>query len=140
MTVFVDTSAFYAMLDRDDSNHPGAKAEWTRLLGTNTVLATSNYVLLETSALIQHRLGLKAVHDFQEDVVPLLQVDWIDEERHNAGIEAVLAAGRRRLSLVDCTSFRSARKCGARAVFCFDVHFQEQGFEALPRSPSPHQP
>lgn len=32
MTVFVDTSALYAVLDADDDNHPPAAAEWRRLL------------------------------------------------------------------------------------------------------------
>ena len=32
MTVFVDTSAQYAALDRDDENHASAREAWARLL------------------------------------------------------------------------------------------------------------
>jgi len=71
MTVFIDTSAFYAVFDRDDSNHSEAKNVWTRLIHEAATFLTSNYVLVETAALLQHRLGMAAVRVFQEEVVPL---------------------------------------------------------------------
>ena len=91
-------------------------------------LFTHNYVLLEATALLQHRLGVAAVRAFSEDVVPLLAVDWVAETQHRAGLEAMLAAGRKKLSLVDCVSFQSMRANGVRTAFCFDAYFAEQGF------------
>jgi predicted nucleic acid-binding protein len=132
MTVFVDTSAFYAIFDRDDANHPSAKAAWTALLGEAATLLTNNYVLLETAALLQHRLGVAAVRSFHESVMPLLQVDWVTAEEHRAGTEAVLAAGRKKLSLVDCVSFQTMRQFEIRVAFCFDAQFSEQGFTMRP--------
>jgi len=128
MTVFIDTSAFYAVFDRDDSNHSEAKNVWTRLIHEAATFLTSNYVLVETAALLQHRLGMAAVRVFQEEVVPLLEIDWISEERHRSAMEALLAAGRKKLSLVDCVSFQTMRENGVRSAFCFDAHFREQGF------------
>jgi len=128
MTVFVDTSGFYAVFDRDDANHAEAKSAWTRLVQGENILLTNNYVLVETAALLQHRLGIAAVRVFQEDVMPLLQVNWISEQRHRAGMDAALAAGRKKLSLVDCVSFATMRENGVRLAFCFDAHFREQGF------------
>jgi predicted nucleic acid-binding protein len=133
MTVFVDTSAFYAVFDRDDANHRAAKEVWTRLLREGTPLFTSNYVLLETTALLQHRLGVVAVRSFHEDVAPLLRIEWVTAELHRAGVEAVLTAARKKLSLVDCVSFQSMRQLGIRTAFCFDAHFGEQGFATEPR-------
>jgi len=132
MSIFADTSGLYAVFDRDDSNHPKSKAAWTEWLREGQVLVTNNYVLLETAALLQHRLGVAALRVFHEDVVPVLQVDWISQEQHGAAVEAVLAATRRRLSVVDCVSFQTMRRHGLRTAFCFDVHFREQGFETRP--------
>jgi predicted nucleic acid-binding protein len=129
--VFVDTSAFYAVLDRDDANHPRAAKEWERLL-RRAALVTNNYVLVETSALLQHRLGLGALRAFSNEIVPLLQVEWVTLERHGAAVDAVLAASRKRLSLVDCAGFQTMRECGLQTVFCFDSHFREQGFQVVP--------
>ena len=88
-------------------------------------------MLLECCALVQRRLGLPAVRAIQEDMVPVLQVRWIDDRTHALGMAAVLAAGRRNLSLVDCTSFVLMRESGIQAAFAFDKHFREEGFTCL---------
>jgi predicted nucleic acid-binding protein len=133
MTVFIDTSAFYAILDRDDVNHASAGEAWTHLLRDEYTLLTTNYVLLETCALLQSRLGIPALRAFHQDVVPLLQIGWVSEERHNSGVEAALAAARKRLSVVDCIAFQTMREHGVQTAFCFDRHYAEQGFTILPR-------
>jgi len=132
MSVFVDTSAFFAVLDADDGNHDAARQVWEDLLTQEAVLVCSNYVLVETLALVQRRLGLPAVRTFQEDIMPVLNVEWIDETIHQVGIASVLAAARRGLSLVDCVSFEIMRRLGIKTAFVFDHHFDEQGFECLP--------
>jgi predicted nucleic acid-binding protein len=132
MNVFADTSGLYAIFDRNDRNHARGKAAWSEWLRQGDVLLTNNYVLLETAALLQHRLGVAAVRVLHEDVVPVLQVDWISEEEHRTGVAAMLAAGRRKFSLVDCVNFQTMRHHGVRIAFCFDTHFREQGFETQP--------
>ena len=132
MSVFVDTSAFFAVLDADDGNHDAARQVWEDLLTQEAVSVCSNYVLVETLALVQRRLGLPAVRTFQEDIVPVLKVEWVDETIHQVGIASVLAAARRGLSLVDCVSFEIMRRLGIKTAFAFGHHFEEQGFECLP--------
>jgi uncharacterized protein len=134
MSLFADTSGLYAMLDRNDANHLRAKAVWSDWLTNRETLLTNNYVLLETVSLLQSRIGLAAIRTLWEDVMPALHVDWVSEEQHRAGIEAVLAASRRNLSLVDCVSFQTMRHNGLRVAFCFDTHFREQGFETRPHA------
>ncbi len=92
----------------------------------------TSYVLVEAFALIQHRLGIGAVRAFQETIVPLLQVEWIDAPLHQRAVAALLTAGRRQLSLVDCASFEAMRSLGITTAFTFDRHFAEQGFSCLP--------
>ena len=132
MSIFVDTSALYAILDADDENHESAKRLWTRLVTQETQMVCSSYVLVETFALVQHRLGIEAVRTLQEDILPILYVEWVDEPSHRAGVTAVLTAARRRLSLVDCVSFEVMRELGIKTAFAFDPHFEEQGFERVP--------
>jgi len=132
MTIFVDTAALYAFLDADDANHAECEREWRRLLKHDEQLVTSNYVLVETCALVQHRLGVQAVRDLQEVMLPALQVLWVDEQAHREAVSALLTAGRRELSLVDCASFGLMRKWGITSAFTLDRHFDEQGFRRLP--------
>ncbi len=132
MAVFVDTSALYAALDADDDNHALAVRTWRSLGEAGEAPATSNYVLVETIALVARRLGLQAVRDFQADFAPLLAVHWVDEPLHDLGVAALLTAGRRNLSLVDCVSFEVMRQQGLDKAFAFDPHFGEQGFACMP--------
>jgi predicted nucleic acid-binding protein len=132
MRTYVDTSAFYAILDRDDANHQKAKHLWSGLLQDQNILVTSNYVLVETFALLQSRLGLAAVRTFQEDILPLINVEFVTPNIHRAGIAAFLLASKRNLSLVDCVSFEIMRTLGIRNAFVFDAHFKQQGFLETP--------
>jgi len=129
MIGFIDTSAFYAILDRDDEHHRAASAIWTSLLQDDTILVTSNYVIVETCALVQHRLGADAVRAFQQQIAPLLTIEWVARSQHDSAMAAVLVARRNKLSLVDCVSFIVMREAGIRKAFAFDKHFAEQGFD-----------
>ncbi len=129
MTCFVDTSALYAVLDADDANHLVARQTWAALLEGDETLHCTNYILVETSALIQRRLGMEAVRAFEATFVPLVEVTWMDAAAHRAAIGALLIANQRRLSLVDCASFETMRRLGLTRVFAFDPHFAQQGFE-----------
>ena len=132
MSLFVDTSALMAMLDADDRNHAAAAALWQEIVATDTDLVCTNYILLEAFALLQSRMGMEAVRTFYEDVVPFLRVEWMEAEQHARSVAALLTAGRRQLSLVDCASFEAMRSAGISRAFTFDRHFAEQGFVSEP--------
>jgi len=131
MSVFLDTSALLAVLDADDQFHARARKAWADLINRAEDLVCTNYVLVETFALAQHRLGLEAVRSLVEDILPILRVHWIGEAEHGAGVAALLTTGRRQLSLVDCTSFIVMRQLRLKTAFTFDSDFATQGFETL---------
>ena len=131
MTVYVDTSAIYAVMDADDSQHEVAKNTWANLLESGDGLVCNSYVLLETYALVQHRLGIEAVRVLQDEIHPVITVDWVDETKHKEAAAALLIAGRKDLSLVDCSSFVTMRRLGLRRAFALDHRFREQGFGIL---------
>lgn len=129
--IFVDTSAFYALMDRSDGNYKKAADMWASLLEKNLYLYTSNYVIVETLALLQSRLGFEAANLWYRDVLGLAEILWIDGSIHNLAYELWLSLGRRKLSFVDCVSFVIMRHHKVEKVFGFDKHFEEQGFEIV---------
>lgn len=137
MSVFVDTSALLACLDADQPRHAAAIDAWERTIVEERRLFTSNYVLVESYALVQRRLGLEALRALAGVLVPILRPLWIDEELHAAAVAALFAAGRRKLSLVDCTSFELMRRHGLTEAFALDDDFARQGFSLLPDPLSP---
>ena len=132
MNLFVDTSALFAIMDAGDRNHRAAFAVWQGLLKSRDGLQTSNYVILETVALLQNRIGLEAVRLFTADILPIIPVAWVDEGVHRSAHHALLVAGRRQMSIVDCVSFELMRRLDLDRAFCFDPHFAEQGFAVVP--------
>ena len=132
MSIFVDTSALLALLDADQPHHAEVIDAWSRSIDQAERLFTSNYVLVESYALIQRRLGLEALRAFSDVLVPALTPLWVDEALHEAALAALFAANRRKLSLVDCASFELMRRYRLRAALALDHDFARQGFAVLP--------
>ena len=130
--VFVDTSAFYALMDSSDKHHAEAAALWTSLIKENSQLLTTSYVVLETVALLQNRLGFDAASLWYGDILGAVEVLWTDEYLHRLSFELWLSLGKRRLSLVDCVSFVVMRQRRSVRAFCFDRHFADEGLEIMP--------
>lgn len=95
----------------------------------------NNYILVETVAILQHRIGLDAVHGLQDGLIPLLTIDWIDEATHALAMAALTIANRRPLSLVDCSAMATMRSWGIKRIFSFDAHYAEYDFALLPGDP-----
>ena len=129
MTTFVDTSAMLALLDCAENRHEAAWRAFNSLVNSGWELVTSSFVLVETYALVQSRLGMDAVRTLHEELLPLLSVHWVEDSVFTKSAAALLVADRRQLSLVDCTSFVLMRQLGIGHAFAFDDHFREQGFK-----------
>ena len=132
-TIFVDTSALFAVLDGDDDNHQRALRAWSSMVDRLEVdpgaAITHSGVVIESAALVQRRLGMDATRDLLETIVPSFTVVWIDEQIHRLAVAAMLAAGKRQVSLVDWTSFTVMRDRAITHAFAFDNDFERQGFQ-----------
>lgn len=126
--VFIDTSAFYALMDSSDQFHQQASENWRTLVKDGILLNTSNYITVETTALLQNRLGFEAADLWYRDILGVVQLIWIGNSNHQMAYELWLSLGRSNLSLVDCASFVIMRSHSIDRFFGFDKHFKEQGF------------
>jgi predicted nucleic acid-binding protein len=131
MRTFVDTSALYALLDEDDRNHSAAAA-WFKTADAAEVLVTHNYVVVETAALVQRRLGAAAVRALFDALIPAMSVMYVDDVLHSRAVAAFLAGLRRHVSFVDWVSFQLVRDAGLDRAFAFDADFAREGFVVVP--------
>lgn len=131
MATFVDSSALYAFVDGEDRYHGRAVTAWREARDRGDVLMATNYVLLETGAIVQSRLGTGAVRTLHEDVVPAVGVHWVSPDEHDDAFREVSVSQRRAVSIVDRVSFLVMRRMGIARALTFDPHFADEGFELV---------
>ena len=127
-TAFVDTSGFYAFLDSTDGFHGNARDCFRRAVAESWQLVTTNYVLHESWAVIQSRLGWAAVDAWRDRVVPLCETLWVDKITHDLGEARCRQVRQRRLSLTDCVTIEVMHRRGIVLVIGQDEHLSREGF------------
>ena len=132
--VYVDTSAFYALINRSDRNHVKASSIWRNLLEKQFNLVTTNYVVLDTLRLFQDDIGFEAASLWYRDILGVIEVWWFDADIHQRAYELWLHLGRNSISLVDCASFVAMHQHQIEKAFCFKKHFTKYGFELISKA------
>jgi hypothetical protein len=121
--IFVDTGAWYALVDKKDPDHSAAAS----FLKKNKVpLLTTNFIFDEIVTLIRRRLGSSIAGDFGRQLkdsrlTSLVAVQWENEER------------AWELSYTDCTSFAVMKALKIDTAFTFDRHFLTMNFKVFPK-------
>jgi predicted nucleic acid-binding protein len=113
-------------LDRDDAHHQRAARTFGELRGSR--LMTHSYVVVESVALTQSRLGAAALRRLCNDLLGVIEVVWVGAELHRAALAALLASDSLSVSFVDWVSFAFMREHGISEALAFDQHFARQGF------------
>ena len=132
MSIYIDSSAFLAVIDASDKFHPSAVSVWQELLDQQERLVISSYTLIETIAVLHSRLGTIVVTRFLSDLLPAVEVVWADVSDHKAAVLAMLVRpGKSGPSIVDCMSFHVIRQRQIGDVFTYDKHFQGHGFNVI---------
>ena len=120
MSLFVDTSAWYAAADSADRSNGRAR----KILAGGERLVTTDHVLVETWLLLRHRLNRGAAERFWEGL--RLGVATV-EPVAAADLEVAFTIGRdfpdQDFSIVDRTSFAVMQRLGISRVASFDDDF-----------------
>lgn len=132
MTILADTSALYALLDREDGGHARVDGVWRELVQADERILVHNYVIVEWTALTQRRLGLDAVRTAWEVLVPAMEIVWVDRDVHDNAMTALIASSRPAISLVDRVSFELMRRLHIDRAFSLDGDFRSEGFDVVP--------
>lgn len=120
MSLFVDSSVWYAAADAGDRGNPRAR----ELLSGGDRLVTSDHALVETWLLLRHRLGRDATERFWGGLKSgVAAIEPVSE----ADLEVAWAVGDafpdQDFSIVDRTSFAVMERLGLRRVATFDDDF-----------------
>ncbi|HEY7830188.1 MAG TPA: PIN domain-containing protein [Solirubrobacteraceae bacterium] len=121
MSLFVDTSAFYATLDRSDRHNERAKEI---LSAESEPLMTTDHVLVETWRLADVRLGRHVAERFWD---ALRKGAATIENVQSGDLDVAWRIGEdfpdQDFSIFDRTSFAVMERLGIARVATFDHHF-----------------
>ncbi|MFW5971887.1 MAG: type II toxin-antitoxin system VapC family toxin [Bacillota bacterium] len=136
-SVFVDTGAWIACMDKGDVYHNSAVSYLNEIRKKNIPLITSNYVIDETLTWLNyhnlHKKALTAMELWKEaEQDKLLKIYWIDDGISKKAWEIYCNFSDQKLSFTDCTSFAICKELGVQKVFGFDKHFNVLGFLLSP--------
>jgi uncharacterized protein len=128
--MFLDTSGLLSLYDSRDAFHQEAVRQYRRA----ERLITHNYVLAELVALVKARNlpwqdALGCVGSLLDH--PLIEILWVDEAFHRAGMELLSRRLDKRYSLCDAISFLHMQTRGVTEALTTDRHFEQEGLVRL---------
>jgi len=132
--IFVDTSAWIALVDKDDSHHKEAASSYPSLLKNHRNLITSNFVIAETYIIILNELGHKLAIDFLEKLKasPRILKIYSNEDIEAEAEPILVKYSDQDFSYTDAISFVIMKRQKIRKAFSFDKHFVIAGFVNIP--------
>ncbi|HTZ83091.1 MAG TPA: PIN domain-containing protein [Candidatus Acidoferrales bacterium] len=120
MSLFVDTSMWYAAADSGDYSNARAKA----VLSDGEALVTSDHVLVETWSLLHHKLGRNAAERFWEGLRSgIAAIETVGPADLETAWEIGFSWRDQDFSIVDRTSFAIMRRLGIERVASLDEDF-----------------
>ncbi len=128
---FVDTSAWYALIDIRDPDHANVL---NALKSYEHRLVTSNYVFDETLTLLRYRLGWQPAHEFGQsgragELAKLIRIEAKDE---TTAWQIFCDYADKSFSFTDCTSFALMRRLRLEIAITVDQNFRTFGLHCIP--------
>lgn len=133
-SVFVDTSAFVALLHEAEAEHEQARAAIEHLISDRVPLFTSNFVFAETYTVLLTRVSRAVAVNWGRRfrLGSAIELVRVDEDVEEEAWEILESHEDKEWSYVDATSFALLEREGAAEAFAFDSHFAQRGLRVLP--------
>lgn len=133
ISIFVDTSAWCALFDKDDNHYPKALKITGIIKNRHAKLFTSNLVFSETVTLVRSRIGHKEAVKLGQWLLQERAAEIIDinRELQRKALDIFARYNDKSFSFTDCSSFALMEELNANEAFAFDRHFEQYGFSVL---------
>jgi predicted nucleic acid-binding protein len=131
--VFIDSSAFFALLVERDPAHEGALASFSQLGSSRRQSYTTDHVIAETLTLLRARKYGHACQAFYAAIknTKELKVEVTKWEKFQQVTEFFLKHDDKGYSFTDCLSFIVMHDLKLTEALTTDRHFEQAGFKAL---------
>jgi uncharacterized protein len=132
--LFVDTSAWVAVVNSRDQYHRAAGDFYRQNFNHYAKLITSNLVVAETYIILRLDCGSATALKWWKMIADSLKIEvvYADADLTVAAFNLLQQYEDQRISLTDAISFKIMEERAFREAFTFDSHFSTAGFIKLP--------
>lgn len=129
-SIFLDTSAIYALINRKDPDHNKAKGFLDGFKGKAFI---TNYIFTETMSLVNARLGHERAIIAGETLLKSSYIErvWVTPADEKEAWSLFVSRDDKSYSFTDCTSFVVMKRLKIKRCLTFDEHFKQEGFEGV---------
>jgi len=136
--VFIDSTAWLAILDENNINHKFAREYYEKLLDQNSKLVTNSFVIDETLSALKMNFGNDFAQKFleivDESVLTInIKVDWISRRIRRNALNNFLKSSTANLQLRHYYINESLKRKKVDIVFSYDQNLKSFDFPVMPQ-------
>lgn len=130
--IFVDTSAWFAVVDENDKDHIIANSQFKTKSSAKFI--TSNLVIIESLGWLRYKRGKSQAVKLGERLLysPDILIERVGRADEVKSWKLFQKLDGRGVSMIDCTSFAVMRRLKIKEAFAFDEDFKNLGFKVYP--------
>lgn len=133
MRLFVDTSAFAATVNKQDTHYASAHT-FLQAISPEIEWHTSQWVVAETITLLRRRLGFHPAAQFGDTLYQsqLFTIHTVDRPLELTALALFKKFADHPLSFTDCTTVALMQHWKISKIWTFDRDFRDIGLETVP--------
>jgi predicted nucleic acid-binding protein len=137
MRVFIDSSAWYALVYTGNSNHDAAKDYFLNLLESRARCYSTITEINQAIFLIKRDCGLSMAMEFNKIIddaamTANIHISWLTRRLRRNSLKHFFSFKETEIELRHCIIFEEIRKKRINIIFSFDTHLKVFGVPLMP--------
>jgi predicted nucleic acid-binding protein len=137
--VFIDSTGWYALVQKDHEHHELAKEYFQQILDSRTHLYTNITEITSAISKIKQYCGLSIATEFsklidQSILSTNLNVSWLTRRLHRAAVKHFFSIKESKIEIRHCLIFEEVKKKKINIIFSFDDSLKSFGIPLMPQA------
>jgi len=137
--VFIDSTGWYALVQKEHKHHEAAKEYFQQILDTRIRLYTNITEITSAISKIKQNCGLSVATDFsklidQSVLSTNLNVSWLTRRQHRSTLKQFFSIKDTDIEIRHCAIFEEVKKKKINIIFSFDDTLKSFGIPLMPQA------
>ena len=137
--IFIDSTAWYALVQADHTQHDAAKEYFQQILDSRAKLYSNIFEITTAISKIKLNCGLSLATEFsklidQSVLSTNLNVSWLTRRIHRAALKQFFSIKDSAIEIRHCLIFEEVKKKKINLIFSFDNALKSFGIPLMPQA------